>query len=1166
MIRLLAIVTLLAAPAMSRAANETVPIDTSTTISFDAGTKTIAASSTLAYEIADGATLTFARTGTAENALIRPAGNNNTFVTLEIGPSGPDGTGRLLVQNIAGSGNGTFFTLASNNANGMLKITNADFKNNHATGFGGVIMVNNASSPITLKNVLFENNYTENTGGGGAIRTSGTIFITSGTFLGNYSPGPMGALGLQGTGAAGVLDGVHFENNRAGVNGGAVSTVAGVRDVMLTASNVTFKDNWAAGNGGAVFNSLNDGFSMTFHLTAAGGNYYEYTGNYAAGGATVTLADLAGPAAGTPLVATASAGGFYYANSAGTLGFNIDAGVTLAIGGGAAANRAHDSIASSGTAARLLKTGAGDLVLNADNSYFLGDVAINQGRVILGRDDARLGGAITIASGATLAGAGTLTTTGTFAGLVSSVTADGGTIIQIGADGATAAQSLTLDGNLNLGDGAILRFDLFSGGASDRFLVSGAVTQTGGTSIIDINSLVAGTYNLGGIKDLKDTAKITIAGVEQVAGARQTATLGVSGDDLTLTAGADISRALTWNAASGTWNTAADNWTGSDSVTKFAPGDRVIFNHGADTTITLAGAAGIKIADMTVDSAANLTFDGAAGLAADPGNVILNDDSDPDRITDATGRLVKTGAGVLTFSNSGANTFKGGIALGGGTLAFTRAAQIDTTGAGIQVIGDAALRADAGIAAPAALANAIAIDAGRTLILDTQAHDVTHTGALSSTGTFAKTGAGTLTLAGDSGAFAGATQVNAGRLTLDNARLGGALALAPGATLAGAGTAGGGAVNAAAGAVIDIGLSAAASGTLAFGGTLTLDTATLKFDLFGLQNGACVSDRITAGGLTLVNTSTVQIGAFQTGTYTLAVIAGLDGVASLSTGLSLLIENSGRQSGALTVADTDKLILTTMADISRELAWTGAAAEWTNDGAWSGGGGAGQYAGGDRVRFGHTAAAGSRTVAVTGAVHVSDMLVSEDGYTFTGGGGITGGTRYISNSGAAEFGDTAAGKLVKTGAGALAFANTGGNLFEGGIDIGDDAGSGGVIVFNDVNQLRVGAGATISFVNTGTLRAAGAAVTGTLAAGIFIAPGKTAVLDTQGGTLAHAGALTGGAGAVFAQGGPGDTLLLSGNSPAYEGSIEVTGAMLLAGGTLGGAVNVAPGATFGGRG
>jgi outer membrane autotransporter protein len=194
------------------------------------------------------------------------------------------------------------------------------------------------------------------------------------------------------------------------------------------------------------------------------------------------------------------------------------------------------------------------------------------------------------------------------------------------------------------------------------------------------------------------------------------------------------------------------------------------------------------------------------------------------------------------------------------------------------------------------------------------------------------------------------------------------------------------------------------------------------------------------------------------------------------------------------------------------------------------------------------------------------MLVSGDGYTFTGDGGITSGTRYISNSGAAEFGDTATGKLVKTGPGTLTFANTGGNLFEDGIDIGSATETGGVIVFNNVNQLRAGAAAAINFVNTGTLRAAGATVTGTLAADIAIAGGKTAVLDTQGGTLAHAGALSGGGGAIFAQGGPGDTLLLSGNSAAYEGVTEVTGVMLLTGGTLGGTVNVASGATFGGRG
>ena len=79
-----------------------------------------------------------------------------------------------------------------------------------------------------------------------------------------------------------------------------------------------------------------------------------------------------------------------------------------------------------------------------------------------------------------------------------------------------------------------------------------------------------------------------------------------------------------------------------------------------------------------------------------------------------------------------------------------------------------------------------------TLAVDTGSDATTFNGTLAGGGTFQKTGAGELTLpsANNSSGFTGATQINAGTLTLDG-QLGGDLTVASGATFKGTGTLGG---------------------------------------------------------------------------------------------------------------------------------------------------------------------------------------------------------------------------------------------------------------------------------------------------------------------------------------------------------------------------------------
>jgi outer membrane autotransporter protein len=1048
-------------------------ITTSTTLTQNTAT-TLTAGTLFEYRIADSATLVFRRTAdnNAGMFIMAAASANSAF---KIGPdaAGESKDGRLVVANLRTT-NGPFITM-QNAANLVVDMTNALFQDNKATGNGGVIYSLSASSTITLNKSVSTGNSADS---GGAVRTNGKLHITSGSFIGNYAISNMGAIGLAAaTASNSSFTDVYFESNRTGGYGGAV-VIGGASNIAADVSmeNIVFKDNWAADRGGAIYSSMAANRTLSIHMTAAGGtNAYLYSGNFT-GGVTETGANIESNL--PSFAADASKGGFYYAAAGSTLAFNIDENVSLTIGDAAAGNRAHDSLASANATARITKAGAGDLILNADNSGFLGALNISEGRVLLGHADAKFGGDVDVTGGA-VGGVGTF---------AKSVTVRDNAILQIGLDNAAAPGSLAISGSLRLMDAAIIRYDLFSENQSDRlFAATGSATQTTGTAIVDISSFKMGTYNLGNVGAILHDADVSLNGIRFEPGFRLTATLSNVSGDLILITGADISRYLTWTGgASGSWNIYDDDWAGSNSATKIGHGDSVSFLQTADTVITL-DHEGIIVSDLVFDGAANYILQGNNNLTTDANSVVSSGSTE---VTAARGKLIKQGTGMLTIANIGSNFFKGGIELGGGTIAFANAGQIDTSGATLSVKGDSGLLLNAAIAD---LPNNMEIDPGKTLIIDTQSYDVTHSGAFLSAGSVEKKGTGKLTLTGNSGGFTGAIMVSEGSFGLEGALLGGGVTLGAGVPFISVGLAAvGGMFDAGPGSVINIaGVNTNVSGTMSVG-TLILNGSVLQLDLLSTGN-----DVINATSLALVNTSTLQIGAFRSGTFTVGEIDGLNTVANLSTGLVVDIGNQGRQMAFLEVgANNRDLLLISTADISRTLTWNGSAGSWTAGAAWNGA--VTEYASGDKIIFDNTATAVNRVVDVSGNVYASEIRVSDDGYTFAGSGAIYTGTQYISNSRAAEFA-SASGKLIKTGAGTLTFANTGGNLFVDGMEI-----DGGTIQFDNANQLTIGDDAEIVIRGDTRLHAT-ASVTGTLAGNLVIRTGRTVTLDIENGQLGYSG-------------------------------------------------------------
>ncbi|MDR2674131.1 MAG: autotransporter domain-containing protein, partial [Opitutaceae bacterium] len=382
--------------------------------------------------------------------------------------------------------------------------------------------------------------------------------------------------------------------------------------------------------------------------------------------------------------------------------------------------------------------------------------SLDTARSITLADGALFAGSLARASGRTLAGSGTLT---------GSLSLSGATLALEPGHGP-----FTIGGDLDFAS-STLALGLFANG-DDIISVAGSFTASGANTI-DLSYGMSGTYTLRGLAAL-DGSVITIGGASQIGtGARQNAVSTASGGDLIIDFQADISRLLTWTGGSSAlWNMADENWAGSGNTDQFASLDTVVFDGAADAAnpanrlITLASGT-VRVSGMTVSGDEDYTFGGAGGISS--GTLIITEPDNPENLAGATGGLIKSGAGTLTFANAGANNFAGGIQLSGGAIVFDDGAQLGAVAAGG---GDAgiAFAASATLAgagtlgavsvAPAATAS-FAVDAGRSLTLAS---------GLAGAGAVEKTGGGLLALDGDGG-HAGGFTVSGGTLAARGAAL-----------------------------------------------------------------------------------------------------------------------------------------------------------------------------------------------------------------------------------------------------------------------------------------------------------------------------------------------------------------------------------------------------------
>ncbi|MDR0352956.1 MAG: hypothetical protein LBI02_06310, partial [Opitutaceae bacterium] len=377
------------------------------------------------WRVADGVTVTVtSNTVTANtNGGIFGAG---VVKTIRIEPIGT--TGRVEFIGNVTKGQGAVFGMGMSPA--KIQLVNVAFIGNQGTrdtlgsqggaASGGGVIYSASGGQIDMTNVLFQGNSARH---GGGILASCNVNITSGTFIGNRANSRNYSTDVSSTAATSLMGNTH-----SGYGGAIMLNHSGMK--LMIARESTFTGNWArrgggavnarsrhsiefwdtvdisdnfAGQGGALGSAINvteEGEGIFFKYTGTTGvTDYVYSGNVAKGSdmdaVEITESEITGLPSFAPL---ARGGGFYFAsnrneaNAKPRLYFDIATGVTVQIGK-ASNPSSYDSIATSdvtGTLSRfdLTGTGAGRLILHADNSYFQGTVNVGTGALLLGNQNA----------------------------------------------------------------------------------------------------------------------------------------------------------------------------------------------------------------------------------------------------------------------------------------------------------------------------------------------------------------------------------------------------------------------------------------------------------------------------------------------------------------------------------------------------------------------------------------------------------------------------------------------------------------------------------------------------------------------------------------------------------------------------------------------------------
>ncbi len=579
--------------------------------------------------------------------------------------------------------------------------------------------------------------------GGGAGTEAGVPPFTSlvrggaGGFGGGGGAGAVGTMGVGGGGgfgggggSAGVIPDVGGAGGNGGFGGGggaSVSLDTGYGRGGFGGGNSSPQaGGGGAGLGGAIF--VQDGATLNV------------TGPLAINGNTVT----AGATGGTGATAGSAFGAGAFLQGNGTITFSPAAAQTVTINDVIADQTGSGGTGDNAGAGRLVKNGAGTLVLAAANTYS-GGTTLNAGilTITAGNNLGFAGTPITF-------GGGTLRTTGTFSvgrpttlgasggvievssgsfthsGVVSGTGSlaktGGGTLILTGANTFTGTTTVNA-GTLQIGNGAsgaltgplinnsavifnrtgtLAYAGNISGPGSLTKSGSGTVTLSGALSYTGPTTITGGTLAIGGLAHTI-TAPMTVSnGMLRFEGNASAAALDITNDfgGQTRFAGSSTAGAATIvnNSVGFAYfldNASAGTATIVNNGTSFTSFEGSATAHGA--TVVLGNDAFIEIINLTTGGIAIGSLDGGGNIHLGAKTLTtggLNTSTTLSGVIDGTGgALVKIGTGTLTLT--GASTYTGGTTLNAGTLRVNNATG-SATGPGTLTLATGATLAGAG--------------------------------------------------------------------------------------------------------------------------------------------------------------------------------------------------------------------------------------------------------------------------------------------------------------------------------------------------------------------------------------------------------------------------------------------------------------------------------------
>lgn len=344
--------------------------------------------------------------------------------------------------------------------------------------------------------------------GGVTVATSATLQLSGGITVGEEALSLTGDGAVAGVGALQNLSGSNTWNGDVTITAGATRINADAGSLLIT-GDVTLvgtTGNFNVGGAGDVeISGLISGGLQLFKSSVGGGtvtlsnpnNTYTNHTTVAAGTLRISTEGNLGttPAVFSSVKLRVRSGGTLQTTA--DMSISANRGITVSNGGGAISPDAGTTLTVNsritGTAAdTLAKTGAGKLVLTADNSTFLGGTDVTSGflQAGLGGVGKTGTGAVTLRSGATLLG------TGIVQG--SSFSAESGSFVHAG-DGTAQGDYGTLTftpvsgaGAIDFQVGSTLVLGLNAAGMSDLLSFVG----TGSTLLSFSGDLIAGPSSL----------------------------------------------------------------------------------------------------------------------------------------------------------------------------------------------------------------------------------------------------------------------------------------------------------------------------------------------------------------------------------------------------------------------------------------------------------------------------------------------------------------------------------------------------------------------------------------------------------------------------------------------------------------------------------------------